>query len=239
MFRECLDLYKSNLGKIFLISITVVFPAVFLYAFVVNYLTFPLDVFFIPVLPHIINLFFTVICFMFIQIPFANMALQYARTGEVKTSKVYGDLLRYGFSIYVVSILFAFLITLGSMLFLLPGLILLILFQSVVVTAVVDDKTGWQGVKQSFAFGKAHFFKLLGWMLLFVLGDFIVSFILSFIAIATTNLTLIANLALAISTALTLSLFVFAVTYQYLDWIQDEPVNDPAEDVGQPVLSNF
>lgn len=237
VIRESMDLYKSKFLTILLIGLTITIPTLFLYTFVVNYTTFPLRVFFIPIWPDMVKLFFTMIVFPFIQIPFVSMALQYARIGDVKVSRVYGDILKYGFSIYVISILSSVLITIGSLLLLIPGLVLMIFFMGIPFVAVVDDMTGWRGVKQSFAFAKTHFIQLMGWLLLFVLFDFVLSFILSFIAIYTANSFLVVNLSLTLGTILTLPVFVFGITFQYLDWIGDNPVNDPAEDFGEVSFS--
>lgn len=231
LIKESAVLYKEKFFVICLLAITILFPFDFLITFAANYVNLPLQVFVVPLWPILVKIFFSVVAYFVMQLPFISMALQYFQTGQLQVSRVYGDTLTYGFPVYVVSILCAVLIAFGSILFLLPGLVFLIWFLGVPYAAVIDDMRWWRGLKQSFRFGNSRFFQLIGFLIVFMLVDFGISYAISFGVIYFFNSLAVLNLFLMIINALLLPFFSFMMTYQYLDWIGYEPVNDPAIDL--------
>ncbi len=229
VLKEAVALYRKKFLVICLVAVTVVIPFNFLITFAVNYVNLPLQVFVVPLWPTLVKISFSIVAYYIMQLPFISMAFQYFQSEQLKVSRVYGDTLTYGFPVYVISILCAILVAFGSLIFLLPGLVLLIWFLGVPYAAVIDDMRWLRGLKQSFRFGNARFFQLIGFLVVFALIDFGISYAISFGVIYFFKSLAILNLSLMVINALLLPLFAFILTHQYLDWIGYDPENDPAD----------
>ena len=227
--RDC-SVDKKKFLVICLLAVTVIIPFDFLLMFAANYVNMPLQVFSVPIWPVLVKIFFSIVAYSIMQLPFISMALQYFQSGQLQISRVYGDTLTYGFPVYLISIVCAALIALGSLLFLIPGMILLIWLLGVPYAAVIDDMRWWRGLKQSFHFGNARFFQLVGFLVVFILIDFGISYAVSFGIIYFFKSLAVLNLSLMVLNALLLPVFSFIVTHHYLEWIGYEPANNPVDE---------
>ncbi|GGA57498.1 hypothetical protein GCM10007416_33410 [Kroppenstedtia guangzhouensis] len=216
--QEALRLFRERFWLILLVVILYVVPMQLLYTFVVNYATWPFQLFGIPIWTTMIQAFFMFICLFLIQLPFISMAFQYAQNEEVRLGKTFTGALESMFSIYIMGIFLSLLMVIGSLIFIVPGFVLMILFFGVSCAAVMEEKTWWKGLKQSFLFGKEHFFKLLSWTVLFGVIDLIVSFVTYILVYSITGLYLVLNLSLIMVNGLIFSILFFIVAFYYYDW---------------------
>lgn len=216
--QEALRLFRQRFWLILFVLILYVTPIQLLYTFAVNYATLPFQLFGIPIWTAIIQAFFMFICLFLIQLPFISMAFQYAQNKEVRLGKTFTGALDPMFSIYIMGIFLSLLIVTGSLIFIVPGFVLMILFFGISCAAVMEEKTWWKGLKQSFLFGKEHFFKLLGWMVLFGVIDLIVSFVTYFLVYSITGLYLVLNFSLIMVNGLVFSVLFFIIAFYYYDW---------------------
>ncbi|MFD1407740.1 hypothetical protein ACFQ49_06150 [Kroppenstedtia eburnea] len=216
--QEALRLFRQRFWWIFLVLILYVIPIQLLYTLAVNYTTLPFQLFGIPVWTAMTQAFFMFICLFLIQLPFISMAFQYAQNREVRLGKTLIGALDPMFSIYIMGIFLSLFIVIGSLLFIVPGVILMILFFGISCAAVIEEKTWWKGLKQSFLFGKEHFFKLLGWIVLFGIIDLIASFVTYLLVYSITGLYLVLNLSLIMVNGLIFSILFFVVAFYYYDW---------------------
>lgn len=216
--KDALQLFKEKFLLILLTILLFVVPIQLLYTLVVNYATLPFQLFHIPLWSTMIQAFFMFVVLFIIQLPFISMALQYARNEDVRLGQTVIDALKHMFPVYVLSLFIALLIVTGSLLFVIPGFVLLILFFGISYTAVIDDQTWFSGIKQSWAFGKAYFFKLSGLLFVFGIIDVLISLPVLFIVYLFTGLYIVFNLALIITNGLVFSVLFFIVTFYYLDW---------------------
>lgn len=228
--KESIVLYKKKFLVICLLSVTITIPFYFLMLFANRFVNLPLQVFVVPLWPTLVDIFFSIVAFCIMQLPFISVALQYFQTSQLRISKVYVDTLIYGFPIYIISIFCGVFVAMGSLFFLIPGLLFLIWFLGIPYAAVIDDMKWWRGLKQSFRFGNAHFFQLIGILGVFLLIDFGINYAVSLGVIYFVNSVAVLNLLLIITNVLMLPVFTFILTHLYLDWIGYDPVNIPTDE---------
>jgi len=224
--KKALFLYKDNFNYILLIGMTIVFPILLGYTFVVNYAIMPFEFFGIPLWPQLLHSFFMLIALFMLHPPFVSMVVQDHRFGEVKLGGLYTDTLQYMFPIYILGILYAFTVTLGMVFFIIPGVALLLMFLAVPQTALIDDLVWWQGIKQSCKFGLKRFFPLLGIFLMFAVIDTLLSSLILFVAMLITKYFIFSNLVIMIVNALSLPFFIFTVGYMYWEWKEERSENE-------------
>lgn len=216
--KDALRLYRENFLKVLLIGTTIILPIQIIYTILVNYVTMPFNYFNIPLWTSIFQSIFMLISLSVMEIPMISMAAQDTRTNKVKTGKLYGDTLKNAFFAYLISIPFAIITTAGLIFFIIPGVILLVLFMGIPFVKVIEDESVKTVVKRSFSFGKENFLSLCGLLLLFAAIDFIGTYICSFTAIVFTGQMAVVNWAMMIFNMFLLPLFVFSVAKLYLSW---------------------
>lgn len=218
LLKDALHLYKKNILRVLLLGITVLLPIQVIYTILVNYVSLPFIYFNIPLWPSIIQSVFMLISVFVMIIPLVSIVIQDTRLQQVKTGKLYLDMLRYAFFVYIISIPISIITTVGFLLLIIPGLVLLIFSIGIPLVKMAENETLKGVVKKSIAFGKENFLNLCGFLLLFAAVDFIGTYILSYLAIVLTGQMAVTNWALIILNMFLLPLFVFAVAKQYLEW---------------------
>lgn len=156
--KDAFGIYRQYFSRILLVGITVGLPVTLAFSFAVQYTSLPFNILNIPLWPNLIHLFFMLICYTFIQIPYISIATQWDEEDEITLRRAYGDTLKYMFSVYIYSLVYAISVMAGMFLLLIPGLIFLRL---PVPYAVIVENEGWRkGVKHAFAFSKEDFWKI-------------------------------------------------------------------------------
>ena len=178
----------------------------------------PFYYFQIPLWPSVFQSVFMLMAVFIMLIPLISLVIQYTRTGKVKAGKLYLDLLKNAFFIYLVSIPFSILTTVGLLLFIIPGIILLVFFMGIPFVKVIEDESFKVVLKKSISFGKENFISLCGLLLLFAAIDFIGTYLFSFLAIVFSGQMAVTNWTMMVVNMFLLPLFVFSIAKQYLDW---------------------
>lgn len=93
------------------------------FSFAVQYTSLPFNILSIPLWPNLIHLFFMLICYTFIQIPYISMAIQWDEDDEITLRRAYGDTLKHMFPVYIYSLVYAISVMAGMFLLLIPGLV--------------------------------------------------------------------------------------------------------------------
>lgn len=151
-------------------------------------------------------------------IPLVSLVIQDTRYNKVKTGKLYVDMLRYAFFVYIISIPISILTTVGFLLLIIPGLVLLIFSMGIPLVKMVEDVSLKAVLKKSMAFGKENFMHVCGLLLLFAAVDFVATYLFSYLAIVLTGQMAVTNWVLMILNMFLFPLFVIAVSKQYLEW---------------------
>lgn len=220
--KDAFGIYRQYFSRILLVGITVGLPVMLAFSFAVQYTSLPFNILSIPLWPNLIHLFFMLICYTFIQIPYISMAIQWDEDDEITLRRAYGDTLKHMFPVYIYSLVYAISVMAGMFLLLIPGLVFLILWLPVPYAVIVENE-GWRkGIEHAVAFSKANFWKISGLMLLFAIADIFGSVVVYLAAAILTNMVLMVTLSLMFVNILLLPLFIFTVTLMYIDWIRQK-----------------
>lgn len=225
-------MYKLNIKNIILLSFTIVIPLQLLFTFFTNLVALPFSIFEIRLWETMVQLFFTVITFSLIQLPFAILFQLDIQDEEYKVGNIYGLSLQKGFMIYVLSILSAVIIFAGTILFIVPGIILMIFLIAIPQATVIENKTWWKAVKRSMKFAKQNFTKLFMLILIFMLFDFLVSYVSYFLALFTSNSFIVLNVFIMVGNAIILPFFIFTISNLYHDWIHGSEDEIHSKNIG-------
>lgn len=212
-------MYKLNIKKIILLGFTIIIPLQVLFTFFTNLIALPFSIFEIRLWETMVQLFFTVITFSLIQLPFISLFQLDIQDEEYRVGHIYGLSLQKGFMIYLLSIICAVIILAGAILFIVPGIILMVFLIAIPQATVIENKTWWKAVKQSIRFAKQNFTRLFMLILIFMVLDFLISYVSYFLALFTSNSFIVLNLFIMLGNAVILPFFIFSISYLYHEWI--------------------
>ena len=216
--KSAFQLYKINFWQVLLIGVTVILPIQIVYSIAVNFISLPFFYFGIPLWPSIFQGLFMLISLFLMQLPLISMAKQDIHYDDIKLSKTYGETIRHGFFAYVTSFPYAVIVVIGLLFFVVPGLIVLILFMGIPYVKVIEERSIGVVLKKSFQFGKENFFNLLGYLLLFAAVDIGLSYFISSLMIFYSNQFAALNWVLMLVNMFLFPVFVFSVVYLYENW---------------------
>lgn len=218
MIKNAFNLYRYHFWRIVFIGLIIVLPVQFLFSFFVNYTSFPFQTFGLPIWTNLIQIFFLLMSLCLIQLPYISISIQDNRFDEVSLKKVLGDTITYMFPVYLISIIYALLAVVGTILFVVPGIVAIILFIGLSQAAIIEDQTGFKGMKRAFLFGKNRFMAVFGLVFAFAIVDFFISGFGYTVAAQVTNSILMANITLMVLNMFVLPLFIFMMTSLYIQW---------------------
>ncbi|MCM3719801.1 hypothetical protein [Fictibacillus phosphorivorans] len=228
--------YKDNFKKILILGISIILPIQLLFTFATNLVALPFAIFGFSLWETMVQVFFTVITFFLIQLPFTNLFELDFKDEEYKLKDIYIKTLQRGYMVYILSLLSAVLIIAGLLFFILPGVLLMILLIAIPQAIVLENKLWWNSVKRSMKFAKQNFWKLLGVILLFTVMDLVVSFIAYFLTALTSNLFIVLNSFIIVGNAIILPYFIFMLSTLYKNWISEY---SNAEDMEYKKIGDF
>src|SRR5690606_23501565 len=232
-YQEAWIAYRKNFGTVLLIGLTFVFPLQLVFFFVINYFNVLFSLIYLPQFGQMIGFFFLTTALCMAQIPFIKMAAQFSLEGEVRRSDCFQSLFENIFPVYVMSILYALLVLVGSLVFIIPGLLFSVWFATIPYVAVLENRRWWKGFKRAFSIGRKHFFKILGVIFLMWLVELVVQGVILYCALQFTNSFLVVSIAMMLGNMLFLPYFTFVFTNYALDWVElDEEYFNELDFVG-------
>jgi hypothetical protein len=166
MLSHSLKLYRENVPSILLLSFTIVFPLLIFQALLTNYVYGLSSGLNDSILADFVNGFLTLLFLVVAQVPFIQFTLSDTNGSENPLKDTYRTFLYRGFSVYVFAFIYTAMVMAGMILFILPGMALLILLFLTPYIAVLNDlpsRTSW---RIALRLGKKHFFKIAGLILL-------------------------------------------------------------------------
>lgn len=212
-FKKGFVIYYDQLFNILLISFLYVFP---LMIFVTSGSAIGM-IFFGDSLTNILTLFFSIVGLCLSQIPYIYMAKCRGDGTEITIKGIFLSVKRNVSSIYVMTLLVAFLVSIGFQILILPGvicLVLLILFPQI---SVIENIFYLDSVKRAFHTGSTNFWHILNVILFFIMVDWWILWsgkaLLSMFN-SSNIMVLLAHLVIQICV---LPYFSFVITSLYLD----------------------
>lgn len=218
VIRSSLQLYKQEFGRILLLGLLVTLPVQLIAMFFTNYFY---TYYGILNLVYVADWFFAFIILLsisFVQIPFIRLFQLHISREPVKVSKTIDSLMKSGFTVYVMGILYAICVVVSSLFFIIPGLILMVLLYAFPYAVVMEGEKWGSAFKLAIQFGKDNFFRLLGIILGFSLVEMTVEWIIEFGVLSLTHNFLIISLVLLTVNMFFIPLFSFINGFVYAKW---------------------
>jgi hypothetical protein len=216
--KDAFRLYTGKFEGVFILSLTVVLPLLILNWLINNIVYFFVFNDFTSALADFYYIFLTFLIYMVAQIPFIQLVKTYSETGEYRLKNIYYVFITTAFSVFLFSIVYSFLITIGSLLFIIPGLILLVFFFATPHEAILENKPIWKSLQTASTFAKKKFFPLLMIILSISLAEVIIGWISMYVIYSITT-SLLAQIIMQMF--LNLLIFPFLsiwVTYYFISW---------------------
>ncbi|MEF7566130.1 hypothetical protein [Bacillus infantis] len=215
--KKSINLYTIYTKEIILIGLLFVFPIQLAFTFYINYITAPFQYFGLPLWTSLLQLLFILILFPFIQIPYISLVKYDMLEDEISMKKVIGDIFKNGFHIYILGIISAVLSLIGFLFFVIPGLVLMILFLCVPQSAIMNNAKWASALKKSINLGWKKFFSLIILVLFFIVVDSIISGVTFFLSAGLTNSFFIINALLIFINCFIIPVFIFSISYIYIN----------------------
>ncbi|MGD6879539.1 MULTISPECIES: hypothetical protein [Bacillus] len=215
--KKSINLYTLYTKEVVLIGLLFVFPIQLVFTFYINYITAPFQYFGIPLWTSLLQLLFILILFPFIQIPYISLIKYDMLEDEVSMKKIIGDIFKNGFHVYILGIITAILSLIGFLLFIVPGIVLMIFFLCVPQTAVLNNAKWGSAMKKSIHLGWKKFLSLTLLVLFFILVDSIISGATFFLSAGLTNSFFIINALLIFINCFIIPVFIFSISYIYIN----------------------
>lgn len=126
--KETFSLYVNNFWKITLLALTICLPFLLVHGFTSNVVYYYVSYTPAEIFGDYTNLFLSMVFFVLVQIPLIKFIQMELNGEENQLSSSYRTFFKYGFMAFLFAILYISLIVVGITLFVLPGIIVLILF---------------------------------------------------------------------------------------------------------------
>lgn len=217
-FLDGFSFYKRNFVAILVLALTTTLPLLLLSDFLSTFMTaynLALGVPFLMRIPqYIISLTFMFV----IEIPFIYMANEWMNQERPTYGEVYSTFFENLFPVYVIGAITAFLVAFGSMLFIIPGIVLMVWFMNFPYVAVIEKHRWFTAWKRTFSIGKAKFFPILGISVLLMIVTLIVNLLFQFIVVELTGTLLVYGVAQILFNMLFVPYVTGVTTFYFRDW---------------------
>lgn len=224
--REALRIYKENIYKILILGLTVMLPVQILLTLSSNYFYFNLGMLDLLFVADLINGIFVLISVSVLSIPFIQLSKNSYLDVEPSLASAFDTLMKYMFPVYVIGVLYALGVALGMFAFIIPGILISVLFLAFPFVFVVEEEKSWKdSIKRSFEFGKSNFKSLLLVVVLFGLMEWVITMSVTVVTNFFTGSYLIIVIMNFLASIFYYPLFYIFVTIRYLDWIGMDVLN--------------
>lgn len=174
--REAISLFSSRFEHILLLGITIVFPLLIMHSFLSNYIIAVTPTFFgTTIIADVYISFLTVLFLLYAQVPFIRYMFNEYQGNDRNLQNTYYFFFANGFEFFLFAVIASLVTTLGLVLFLLPGLIIITLLYPIPFVASMENKSVWKSIKTGIRLGKKHFFKLFILICLLALIELLIS----------------------------------------------------------------
>ncbi|RDI37947.1 hypothetical protein [Falsibacillus pallidus] len=217
-FRNSWRIYTGKFEGVALLSLTILLPLLLIdwyllnivYAFVFNAFTSALADFY--------YVFLTFIFFVVSQIPFIQFVKLYEQEGEIRYKNIFYVFITNAFSLFVYGICLSLLTSIGVMLFIIPGLVVLLFLFASPYEAILENRSVWKSTKTSIIFAKKKFFPLLFLIFFVSLVELIIGWISMYLIYSITPSLLAQVLFQMLLNLLVFPFLAIWVTYFYMEW---------------------
>ncbi|MBH0171682.1 hypothetical protein [Fictibacillus sp. 18YEL24] len=217
-FLNGVSIYRYEFKTIMIIGITMAIPIQIFFLFFSNYLSVPYVLMGIPIWQNIIQMFFIMVSFSLLQVPFIVLFRFHVSDFDFSYKDIFIQSFRYFFLLYLTSIFTALVCIMGMFMFVLPGILLLVLLLAIPQSIILEENNLWKSIRYSISFGKANLGKLLFILFIFFLFDIFLSYLAYVTAIYISNLSIIINFFFIAINGLLIPIFIFTLSSMYTSW---------------------
>ncbi|MGE7271285.1 hypothetical protein ACQKK5_07470 [Brevibacillus panacihumi] len=164
--KESIHFYARHIESLLLISAVIVLPLLLVHNVAMNYVNFLAALTGAPVVASFYNLFLLLLFLTLVQIVFAQFVISEMEGEEKPLRKAFRSFWESGFSVFLYGIVYVLAVCIGLLLFIVPGVILLVLFYLTPYLTVMKQASPWKCLRPAFEMGKKHFVPILGLILL-------------------------------------------------------------------------
>lgn len=160
--RYTFSFIGERFEKILLIILCVQLPLLLLHSLITNYIyAITPNVGTVYSIADIYYALLTILIFIYAQVPFVKYTFNELEGREDSLRNAFYTFVVNGFPIFVFACLISILAILGFALFIIPGIIVLAVFITAPIIAIVDDKSVWKSIKESGLLFKKKFIKII------------------------------------------------------------------------------
>lgn len=163
--KESVHFYTRHIESLLILSAVIVLPLLFLHNMTINYVHFLAVLTGAPVVASFYNLFLLLLFLTLVQIVFAQFVISEREGEDRPLRKAFRLFFENGFSVFLFGIVYVLAVCIGLLLFVVPGVILMVLFYLTPYLTVTKQKTPWQCLRPARELGKRHFVSILGLIL--------------------------------------------------------------------------
>lgn len=210
--RYTWQLYTGKFEKIFVLMLTTTLPLLMLHSFTTNYI-YAITPSMNPIysFADIYYALLTILFYIFAQIPYIRFVFNEFKGHENSLKNAMYTFLVNGFTVFLFAAIVSILSSIGFMLFVIPGLLLLSLVFPIPYISIFDDKSIWKAYKEGLRIGKKHFLKIF---LMITITGMIEAIIGLFVVAQIYSIT--DSFAAQILTQMTLNLLIFPFVIMYI-----------------------
>jgi hypothetical protein len=164
--KESIRFYTRHIESLLLLSTVILFPFLLVHNFTINYVNFLAALTGAPIVSSFYNLFLLLLFLTVVQIVFAQYVISELEGEERPLRHSFRTFFETAFSVFLFGIVYVLAVCFGLMLFVVPGVVLLILFYLTPFLVVLKKRSPWKCMRAAYELGKRHFVPLLGLILL-------------------------------------------------------------------------
>jgi hypothetical protein len=211
-------LYTKKFEGVILLSLTILLPLLVVNWFLLNIIYSFVFNDFTSALADFYYILLTFIFMVIAQIPFIQLVDQFEKKSEIKYKKIFFIFITNAFSLFLYGICLSILTSIGTMLFILPGLIVLVFLFGAPYEAVLEKKSVWKSIKPSTKFAKKKFFPLLLIIITVSLTELIIGWISMYLIYSITTSLLAQVMVQMLLNLLIFPFLVIWITYFFKGW---------------------
>ncbi|VEF49209.1 Uncharacterised protein family (UPF0259) [Bacillus freudenreichii] len=182
------SVFVRKYERYLLIAFLVQIPLLILHSFLTNYIyaVTPSGGSLLSV-ADIYYAFVTMVLLIYAMVPFIKFTANEFEGHENPLKNAFYTFAVQGFNIFAFSVLISLLTVIGFMFLIIPGLVILAAFISAPIIAVIDEKSVWKSMKESFQIFKKHSWKIILFISLLSLLELIIGIALNFLLFSITD----------------------------------------------------
>lgn len=159
--RYTWEIYTRKFEKVLVLMLTTTLPLLLLHSYAVNYIyTVTPSVDPTYSFADIYYALLTILFFLFAQIPYIRFIYNEHTGHEYSLLNSIYEFLARGFTIFLFACIISLIATVGFMIFVLPGLILLAVVFPIPYISIFDEKSIWKSYREGIRLGKRNFVKI-------------------------------------------------------------------------------